>query len=161
MMSIATHEKHCESSEITRDLRRRMESSRKWLEEDINDTSSSVEESPSLSPTRRARWGGAQHTSSAVADVQPKLSPSLHPQRKSIKSSEVKKHKLESPSKTYHFGEGDAHIPSKPAEGLPEGWVTRKIPRKNPRDSRVDTRVSNFVFVLVKERCHSLFDVVC
>eukprot|EP00578_Thalassiosira_sp_NH16_P000369 CAMPEP_0181140362 /NCGR_PEP_ID=MMETSP1071-20121207/35265_1 /TAXON_ID=35127 /ORGANISM="Thalassiosira sp., Strain NH16" /LENGTH=1283 /DNA_ID=CAMNT_0023227311 /DNA_START=344 /DNA_END=4195 /DNA_ORIENTATION=+ len=125
---------------ITRDLRRRMESSRKWLEEDINDTSSSVEESPSLSPTRRARWGGAQHTSSAVADVQPKLSPSLHPQRKSIKSSEVKKHKLESPSKTYHFGEGDAHIPSKPAEGLPEGWVTRKIPRKNPRDSRVDTR---------------------
>lgn len=34
--------------------------------------------------------------------------------------------------------EKDAHLPTEPADGFPDGWVARRIPRLNPADKRTD-----------------------
>eukprot|EP00571_Detonula_confervacea_P010596 CAMPEP_0172305424 /NCGR_PEP_ID=MMETSP1058-20130122/6717_1 /TAXON_ID=83371 /ORGANISM="Detonula confervacea, Strain CCMP 353" /LENGTH=1376 /DNA_ID=CAMNT_0013017021 /DNA_START=256 /DNA_END=4386 /DNA_ORIENTATION=+ len=133
---------------ITRDLKRRMDSSHKWLENDSDGISSLAVEEPLLTPTRKARREGLPQTSSALAESKPKLSPSRYPRRGSQPEiyppkvvDEVQKTKQSSASPIKHqSGDEDAHIPSQPAEGLPEGWVTRRISRQNPHDSRVDTR---------------------
>lgn len=136
-----------ETSEIIRDLKRRMESSDKWLVEDNDDTSSSLaDEMPSLSPSPNARRSRLSQTSSAVAA--PKFTPSRYPRRgqqaeiyppEVVDKAQKPKKSIPSPIKN-HCGEEHTHIPSSPAEGLPPGWVTRRIPRKDPSDSRVDKR---------------------
>lgn len=68
--------------EILRDLKRRMESSSKWLDkESLCDTPTSTEARPSLTPTRNARRESPEQMSSIDAETKPKLSPSRHPQR--------------------------------------------------------------------------------
>mmetsp|Transcript_40927 Transcript_40927/g.73781 ORF Transcript_40927/g.73781 Transcript_40927/m.73781 type:complete len:1370 (-) Transcript_40927:68-4177(-) len=134
---------------IIRDLKRRMDSSNNWLSDD--EDTSSVEERPPSTPTRNARQRRQQQTKSAAADVKPHLSPSRYPRRGSQpepyppevvdKGDKVQQPKQSNASPLkHHSALEDAQIPGEPAEGLPEGWLTRRIPRKNPRDSRVDTR---------------------
>ena len=47
---------------------------------------------------------------------------------------------VESVNTTVHptVSEKDAHLPTEPAEGFPDGWVIRRIPRLNPTDKRTD-----------------------
>ena len=48
--------------------------------------------------------------------------------------------KAESMSANGHptVGERDAEIPTEAAEGFPDGWVTRRLPRHNANDPRMD-----------------------
>ena len=134
---------HLAFTEIRSDLIRRMDSAKFWLDEDNN--TSSVEDSPSLSPTRSKRKRSLPQAGPVTVAAKPLLSPNRSPRKKSVDQSQgVLKQSNRSPTK-YNSGDDDAHIPSQPAEGLPDGWVTRKVPRKNPKDSRVDTRVSNVI----------------
>ena len=137
-------------SEIISDLKRRMDSSHNWMTSKAGNTaSSSVSPKPSLTPTRKAKVEERPKTSSAVAANQsPTLSPSRYPRRKSksemyppeIVEKVVQKSK-QGMTQTKHISDDDdEHIPSMPAEELPEGWIKRRIPRSDPRDPRVDTR---------------------
>lgn len=123
---------------IIQDLRRRMESSHNWLENDGKE--------PPLTPTCKDMRGGRQ--TREVAEPKPQCSPSRYPRRGSqleiyppevLDKVQTSKQRNSSPIE-HHSGDEDALSPAYPAEGLAKGWVTRRIPRKNPQDSRFDTR---------------------
>lgn len=40
----------------------------------------------------------------------------------------------------------DEHIPTEPADGFPDGWVTRRIPRKTKRRQKKDNRVDVYYY---------------
>lgn len=103
-----------------------MESIHNWLERE-GDTSS-VEERPQLSPTRNARKERQQSMSTAETQVKPQLSSSCRSRRRA--EPELYQH---------HSGEEYSHITSQSAKGLPEGWLTRRIPRKNTKCNGFDT----------------------
>lgn len=143
------------SSEITRDLKRRMDSSHNWMTslakkgDNTASSSLSVSPKPSLTPTLKAKAEKSPSTSSAVAaNASPTLSPSRYPRRKSksemyppeIVEKVVQKPKQAKTQTKHRFGDDDVHITSMPAEELPEGWIKRRIPRSDPSDPRVDTR---------------------
>ena len=68
--------------EILRDLKRRMESSRKWLgKESLHDTPTSAEARPSLTPTLSAGVESPEQTSAVDVKTKPRLTPPRHPQR--------------------------------------------------------------------------------
>lgn len=132
---------------INRDVRRRMESVDKWRKS--GNPSSSPLERPRLSPSP-SKLGRSQHNmASSLAAAKPTQSPSRYPKRGSQPEAETQDNgdvpKLQERKTTasplrHNSGDEDKHIPASPAEGLPDGWLKRKIPRNNPRDSRVDTR---------------------
>jgi hypothetical protein len=66
-----------QSSEILRDLNRRMESSGKWLDkESLHDTPTTAEARPSLTPTLHARRESSERSRLGDAEMKPELSPS-------------------------------------------------------------------------------------
>merc|ERR1712194_937353 len=71
---------------VTQDLKRRMESSAKWLM-----SGPSAEKKPRLSPTRKARQSRQQQKSKVVPETKPHLSPSRYSQRGSQLESTVSK----------------------------------------------------------------------
>lgn len=81
---------------------------------------------PQRSPYRR------KSATSTGAQLKSKSSPKAVDKEQKLEPSKV------SPLRR-NSGEVDAHIPSQPAEGFPEGWVKRKIPRKKDH-TRIDTR---------------------
>ena len=132
------------SPEIKEDIGRRMATAHKWMPSKAGNTASSlVSPKPSLTPTRKAKVEERPKTSCAVAANQsPTLSPSRYPRRKSkseMYPPEIVE-KVVQKSKQGISDDDDEHIPSMPAEELPEGWIKRRIPRSDPRDPRVDTR---------------------
>ena len=140
---------------INRDVRRRMESVDKWRKS--GNPSSSPLERPRLSPLP-SKLGRSQHNmascsqhnmASSLAAAKPTQSPSRYPKRGSQPEAEAQdnddvpkpqERKTTASPPRHNSGDEDKHIPASPAEGLPDGWLKRKIPRNNPRDSRVDTR---------------------
>lgn len=108
---------------IKSDLKRRMSSKHHWLGEDEEDTELSafaINRYPS-------RGSGAIPLEEAEAAML--FSP---------KKSSPKKAKAKSYASPYMKRNYGAEIPSEPADGFPDGWVTRQIPRAKKTDKRLD-----------------------
>lgn len=136
------------SSEIIRDLKRRMDSSHNWMTslakkgDNTASSSLSVSPKPSMTPTLKVKAEKSPRTSSAVAaNASPTLSPSRYPRRKSksemyppeIVEKVVQKPKQAKTQTKHRFGDDDVQ----PAEELPKGWIKRRIPRSDPNDPRL------------------------
>mmetsp|Transcript_33717 Transcript_33717/g.71874 ORF Transcript_33717/g.71874 Transcript_33717/m.71874 type:complete len:1337 (-) Transcript_33717:99-4109(-) len=153
---------------ILSDIRLRVKTARTWLDggesEPVEESprlsptrsgkrrrqqtsTSEAQVKPQSPPSRSSKQGRQQPKSTAKAQ-RPQPSPSRYPRRgpqpkpdppKIVENVQEHERSNASPLRR-HSGEEDAHIPSRPADGLPNGWLTRRIPRENPRDSRVDSR---------------------
>lgn len=108
---------------IKSDLKRRMSSKHHWLGEDEKE-----KEMDAFAINRYPSRGvGSLPLEVAEAAV---LSP---PKKSSPKKMKPKSYA--SPFRKRNYG---IDIPSEPAEGFPDGWVTRQIPRAKKTDKRLD-----------------------
>jgi len=108
---------------IKSDLKRRMSSKHHWLGEDEKEmelNTFAINRYPS-------RGSGAIPLEAAEAAVL--FSP---------KKSTPKKMKAKSYASPYMKRNYGSDIPSEPADGFPDGWVTRQIPRAKKTDKRLD-----------------------
>lgn len=108
---------------IKSDLKRRMSSKHHWLGEDEKEKEM-IAFAINRYPSRDSGAIPREVAEAAVLSSPKKSSP-----------KKMKAKSYASPFMKRNYG---AHIPSEPADGFPDGWVTRQIPRAKKTDKRLD-----------------------